>query len=58
MPEVIYLGYRINKEGLYPRFAAILKAPASKNLTELRTFLKLLNYYKKFLSTVLALVLF
>ena len=60
MSEVIYLGHRIDKEGLHPteaKIAAILKAPAPKNLTELRAFLGLLNYYGKFLpnlSTMLA----
>ena len=60
MPEVTYLGHRIDKEGLHPTEAktkAILQAPTPKNLTELRAFLGLLNYYGKFLpnlSTVLA----
>ena len=60
MPEVTYLGHRIDKEGLHPTEAktkAILQAPAPKNLTELQAFLGLLNYYGKFLpnvSTVLA----
>ena len=60
MPKVTYLGHRIDKEGLHPTEAktkAILQAPAPKNLTKLRAFLRLLNYYGKFLpnlSTVLA----
>ena len=36
MPEVIYLGQRIDKEGLHPneaKITVILKAPAPKNLT-------------------------
>ena len=60
MPGVTYLGHRIDKEGLHPTEAktkAILQAPAPKNVTELRAFLGLLNYYGKFLpnlSTILA----
>jgi len=60
MPEVTYLGHRIDKEGLHPtedKIKAILQAPAPKKITELRAFLGLLNYYGKFLlnlSTVLA----
>jgi len=52
MREVTYLGHRIDKEGLHTPEAnvkVILQAPASKNITELRAFLGLLNYYGKFL---------
>lgn len=60
LPEVTYLEHKIDKKGLHPtedKIKAILQAPAPKNITELRAFLGLLNYYEKFvpnLSTVLA----
>lgn len=57
--SVEYLGYRIDAQGLHPtesKVDAIVNAPAPQNVTELRSFLGLLNYYGKFvanLSTVL-----
>ncbi len=60
MPSVEYLGHRIDSEGLHPtdeKVRAIKDAPAPRNITELRSFLGLINYYGKFLpqlSTVLA----
>ena len=51
--EVEYLGHRISKDGLQPsesKVEAITKAPSPKNVTELRAFLGLINYYGKFLS--------
>lgn len=57
-PQVDYLGYRIDKEGLHTmhtKVAAIVEAPTPKNVHELRAFLGLINYYGKFipqLSTV------
>ena len=59
-PEVTYLGYRINAEGLQPtdkKVQAIIAAPAPTSVSELKSFLGLVNYYGKFLpnlSTVLA----
>lgn len=55
MSEVTYLGHKIDKEGLLPteeKIRVILQAPASKNITGLRTFLGLLNYYEKFLPNL------
>ena len=55
MPEVTYLGHRIDKDGLHPtadKTKAILQAPAPKNTTELRAFLGLINYYGKFLPNL------
>lgn len=46
--EVEYLGHRVDAEGLHTtpdKLAAISKAPALKNVQELRSFLVLLNYY-------------
>ena len=56
MPEVTYLGHKIDKEGLHPTEAktkAILQAPVPKNLTELR-IIELLWKFLPNLSTVLA----
>ena len=55
MPEVTYLGHRIDKDGLNPmvdKTKAILQAPAPKSTTELRAFLGLINYYGKFLPNL------
>ena len=59
-PEVEYLRHRINKEGLQPteeKVRAITGAPQPTQVSELRAFLGLINYYGKFmpdLSTILA----
>ena len=59
-PSVIFLGYRIDAEGIHPtdeKLKAIVDAPAPKNLQELRSFLCLINYYGKFIpnaATILA----
>ena len=58
--SVIFLGHRIDAEGLHPtkeKLKAIMDAPASKNIQELRSFLGLINYYGKFIpnaATILA----
>ena len=56
--EVCYLGYKINKDGLTPipeKIDAVLNAPTPKNVTELKAFLGMLNYYRFLdrLSTIL-----
>lgn len=54
-----YLGYKINKDGLQPtadKLEAVIQAPKPKNVTQLRSFLGLINFYGKFvpnLATVL-----
>ena len=56
---VEYLGHIIDKEGLHPspeKLRAIQEAPQPRNVTELKSFLGLLNYYSKFLHN-LAVVL-
>ena len=59
-PSVEYLGHRIDRDGLHPtdeKVRAIRDAPNPRDVTELRSFLGLINYYGKFLpqlSTVLA----
>ena len=60
--SVMYLGHRIriDREGLHPtndKIRAIQQAPAPHNVTELKSYLGLVNYYAKFLpelSTCLA----
>ncbi|KAL5506357.1 hypothetical protein EMCRGX_G007979 [Ephydatia muelleri] len=60
LPSVEYLGHVISAEGIRPsseKTRAIFNAPAPQNVTQLRFFLGLLNYYGKFLpnlSSVLA----
>ena len=46
--EVYYLGYRIDAEGLHPledKVRAIMEAPEPQDVSELRSYLGLLNYY-------------
>ena len=60
LPSVSYLGHVISAEGLHTedsKVAAIVDAPEPRNLTELRSFLGMINYYAKFLpdlATILA----
>ena len=60
VPSMEYLGHSINKEGLQPtadKVRAITEPPQRTNVSELKAFLGLINYYGKFmqnLSTVLA----
>jgi hypothetical protein len=51
--EVTYCGYVINKEGAKPmpgNVEAVVKAPAPTNLTELRGFLGMVNYYNNYVD--------
>jgi hypothetical protein len=60
MPEVEYLGHKVDAEGLHTvdaKVEAIREAPAPANVSELKAYLGMLNYYGKFLpnlSTTLA----
>ena len=52
LPSVEYLGHHISAEGLRPtkeKVRAIADAPAPQNVSQLRSFLGLVNYYGKFL---------
>ncbi|XP_039664152.1 uncharacterized protein K02A2.6-like [Perca fluviatilis] len=52
-PSVTYLGHSITAEGLRPvedKVRAIKETPSPKNITELRSFLGMVNYYGKFLQ--------
>ena len=59
VPSVEFLGYRVDGEGRHPtdeKIAAISEAPSPTNVTELRSYLGLLNYYGQIiplLSTLL-----
>ena len=61
LPRVDYLGHGITSYGLEPaasKVAAIVNAPAPRNLTELRSLFGMVNYYRKCLpdvATILAL---
>ena len=53
--EVVYLGHRINKDGLQPteeKVKAVTDTPPPTNETELRAFLGLVNYYGKFMQNL------
>ena len=58
--EAVYLGQKINSQGIQPiqeKVRAITDAPAPKNVSEVRSYLKMINYYQKYLpnlSTILA----
>ena len=55
LPSVEYLGYKISEKG--HKVEAVHKAPAPTDISQLKSFLGLVNYYGKFLpdlSTVLA----
>lgn len=53
--KVEYLGHIVDSEGLHPtreKVKAIVNAPSPTNVTELRSFLGLLNYYGRFLKNL------
>ena len=53
--EVVYLGHRVDATGIHPtddKISAIKEAPIPQNVTELRSFLGLVNYYHKFLPNM------
>ena len=58
--QVTYLGHRVRKEGIQAmedKVDAISNAPPPKNVSELKSYLGMINYYQKFLpnlSSVLA----
>ena len=59
-PQVTYLGHSVSKEGIQPmedKVEAITNAPPPRNVSELKSYLGMINYYQKFLpnlSSVLA----
>ena len=58
--QVQYLGHRIDRHGIYPteeKVQAVLAAPQPRDVSQLRAYLGLINYYGKFLrglATILA----
>ena len=58
--SISFLGHRIDSEGIHStqdKVNVIRKAPTPKNVSELRSFLAFVNYYRRYLnnvSTVLA----
>uniref|UniRef100_H3A251 Gypsy retrotransposon integrase-like protein 1 n=1 Tax=Latimeria chalumnae TaxID=7897 RepID=H3A251_LATCH len=55
IPEVVYLGYKINEQGVHPvadKVTAIQQAPVPRNSTQLRAYLGMLNYYHRFLPNI------
>ena len=56
--SVEYMGHMIDAEGVHAsgdKIKAIQEAPVPKNITQLRAFLGLLNYYGKFLKLSLTI---
>ena len=53
--KVEYLGHVIDREGLHPsteKVKAIQQAPKPKDVSELRSFLGITNYYGRFLPNL------
>jgi hypothetical protein len=51
--EVLYLGHTITSEGLKPnddKIEAILKYPLPESVTQIKSFLGLIGYYRKFIK--------
>jgi hypothetical protein len=58
-PSVDYLGHRIDAQGIHTlqsKLEVILKAPHPENVTQLRLFLGLLNYYGKFIENLSTII--
>ena len=57
---VEYLGHRVDAEGIRAtpeKVAAVVNAHVPQNVQQLRSFLGLLNYYRKFLPNLASIVL-
>ena len=55
LSEIKFLGYRLNKRGLQPqpeKVNAIKLAPQPENVSQLRAYLGLVNYYSKFVPNL------
>ena len=58
-PEVIYLGHRITRDGIYSlkeKVKAIQDSPRPTNLKELQAFLGMLNYYSCYIPNVISIL--
>ena len=56
---MLYLGHTISSQGLHPspdKVRAIVEAPAPRNVSQLRSFLGMVNYYGKFLNQLSSLL--
>ena len=54
-PQVTYLGHKVSKEEIQPlddKVDAITNAPAPRNVSELKSYLGMINYYEKFLPNL------
>ena len=54
-PSIEYLGHIIDKDGLHPteeKVRAIKEAPKPRNVSELRSFFGIINYYGRFLPNL------
>lgn len=59
MPSVDYLDHHIDAQGIHKalvKVAAITQAPAPCSVTELHSFLGMVNYFGKFLPNLATLV--
>ena len=57
--SVTYLGYKTDKQGIHPaedKVKAIFEAPALTNTAQLRAYLGLINFYRRFLPQVATLL--
>ena len=57
--SVDYLGYHVDARGLHTmpsKLDAITHAPEPQNVTQLRSFFSLLNYYRKFIPNLATLI--
>ena len=57
--QVEYLGYKIDAMGIHPtnaKLEAIQKAPAPTDVTQLKAYLGLLNFYRKFIPKAATLL--
>ena len=59
IPEVEYLGHRISAKGIQPgsrKVSAVRDAPRPADISQLRSFLGMVNYYGKFLPSLSTLL--
>ena len=57
LTEVKYLGHRLTAEGIQPlqnKIDAIVKAPKPRDVTELKSFIGMVNFYGKFIKNMSA----
>ena len=50
--SIVYLGHRIDKDGIHPtadKVEVVQEAPSPSNVSELCSFIGLINYYQRFL---------